>query len=336
MDYPSVSIVIPTFNSAKTLRECLSSIAAQDYPKDKIEVIIADGGSTDGTQGIIQEASRSLNIRLLANALKTGEAGKALGLSHAGNEIVAFVDSDNILPAQDWLNLMLRPFSDAKIIASEPLCYTYRRRDNYITRYCALLGMNDPICLFLGNYDRYSSMTKRWTGIDVLEKQNDSYIEVGFLNGRIPTIGANGFFIRKNELAKYPIKDYFFDIDVLQFLYSLDPGIKVAKVKTGIIHIYSKTIRKFVSKQIRRFKDYTYYKAQGLRYYQWQNNQKAGIFKFILYTVFGITIIQAIRGWWGKRDPAWFFHPAACLVTLCVYVCLALRNAVLPLSPKKR
>ena len=44
-ELPSVSIVIPTYNSAKVLGECLHSIVDQDYPKDKLEVIIADGGS---------------------------------------------------------------------------------------------------------------------------------------------------------------------------------------------------------------------------------------------------------------------------------------------------
>lgn len=49
----TISIIIPTLNSAKTLKDCLASIAMQDYPKDKIEIIIADGGSTDGTLEII-------------------------------------------------------------------------------------------------------------------------------------------------------------------------------------------------------------------------------------------------------------------------------------------
>ena len=37
------------------------------------------------------------------------------------------------------------------------------RDDGYITCYCALLGMNDPICLFFGNYDRFNLITNKWT-----------------------------------------------------------------------------------------------------------------------------------------------------------------------------
>ena len=100
---PSVSI-IPTLNSAKTLRACLESIAMQDYPKDKIEIIIADAGSTDQTLDIISEFSvasnlepqtsncsfppsrfhpLTSNLQIVSNDLQTGEAGKAAAVKHA-------------------------------------------------------------------------------------------------------------------------------------------------------------------------------------------------------------------------------------------------------------
>ncbi|MBZ9578240.1 glycosyltransferase [Patescibacteria group bacterium] len=61
----SISILIPTLNSEKTLNECLESIAFQDYPSDKIEIIIADAGSIDKTLSIIdrfKEKPRKIKI----------------------------------------------------------------------------------------------------------------------------------------------------------------------------------------------------------------------------------------------------------------------------------
>ena len=98
---PSISIITPTYNSAKTLTSCLESIKTQDYKGD-IEIIISDGGSTDSTLEIAQKYTD----KIYPNPLKTGEAGKAAGVKHARNEIIALIDSDNILPSRNWLSSM--------------------------------------------------------------------------------------------------------------------------------------------------------------------------------------------------------------------------------------
>lgn len=47
--YPTISVLIATFNSHNTMELCLDSVRSQDYPQDKIEIILADGGSKDDT-----------------------------------------------------------------------------------------------------------------------------------------------------------------------------------------------------------------------------------------------------------------------------------------------
>jgi len=111
---PSISIITPTYNSAKTLASCLDSIKNQDYKGD-IEIIIADGGSTDSTLEIAQKYTD----KIYPNPLKTGEAGKAAGVKHARNEIIALIDSDNILPSGDWLSSM-KNFK--KVLSNEGVC----------------------------------------------------------------------------------------------------------------------------------------------------------------------------------------------------------------------
>lgn len=53
------SIVIPTFNRRLLLERCLTYLFAQDYPRDRYEIVIIDDGSTDGTKDMI----RRLNAR---------------------------------------------------------------------------------------------------------------------------------------------------------------------------------------------------------------------------------------------------------------------------------
>jgi len=55
---PLVSIIIPTYNSARTLEQCLISIVAQDY-KD-IEIIVVDNNSTDTTKEIAQKYTQNV------------------------------------------------------------------------------------------------------------------------------------------------------------------------------------------------------------------------------------------------------------------------------------
>lgn len=311
---PSISILIPTLNAEKTLRECLTQISNQDYPKDKIEVIVADGGSTDGTVAI----ARQFGAIITPNPLKTGEAGKAAALKKAQNELIALIDSDNYLPTRDWLTRMVKPFEDKEIIGSEPLEYTYRKSDGLITRYCALLGMNDPICLFLGNYDRYCHLTGRWTDMPVRVEDKGTYFKLTLERNKVPTIGANGTMLRRALVAE-TVGDYFFDIDEIYGLMLLGNN-KFAKVKTGIIHVFSGTVATFIRKQKRRIRDYAYYQKMGIRKYPWSQLNVSGLAFFVVYSALWVpTFLQACRGYMKIRDRAWFFHPLACWLTLWVY-----------------
>jgi len=314
---PTISFLIPTLNAASVLGSCLKSIVSQNYPQKKIEIIIADGGSTDGTLKI----AKKYGAKIYQNVLKTGEAGKAVALKKAKNELVSLVDSDNALPSKDWLQRMVEPFADPEIIGSEPWEYTYRRGDGFIDRYCALMGMNDPLCYFLGNYDRKNILSGKWTGLSLPQKDRGDWLKILLKPGPLPTIGANGTILRREILVKSDlIGDYLFDIDILAQLAS-KRAIKFAKVKTGIIHLYcGSDIKKFIRKQKRRIKDYLFYQKSGVRHYPWQSQNKTGLLKFILSCITIIPLIfQSLKGFYKKSDLAWFFHPLACWITLYIY-----------------
>src|SRR3989339_713258 len=314
--YPSISIIIPTLNSERTLEACLKSIRSQKYPKD-IEIIIADGGSTDATLLI----AGKYKATIVKNNLKTGEAGKAVGYKASNGEIVGFIDSDNVLPESDWLQKIITPFiDDGEVVASEPVYFVYRENDHWLTRYFALLGMGDPVNLFIGWYDKYSYITNRWTGINIKTEDKKDYFSF-YLEKNIPTIGANGFFVRKNKLLRYSVKDYLFDIDVLKAL-SKNSRVKVAKVKIGIIHLFSGDINTFIRKQKRRIKDYLFFNKHGLRVGDVDGGMVyRGIVKFVMSTALILPLlVQALIGYLRKKDVVWLFHPVACWLTLLVYV----------------
>jgi glycosyltransferase involved in cell wall biosynthesis len=312
---PSVSIVIPTLNSENVLKNCLDSIRALDYPQEKIEIIIADGGSQDKT---IEIASDYADV-ILPNPLLTGEAGKSVGVEAAKNEIIALIDSDNLIDGKDWLRRMVDPFKDREIVGTEPVYYTYRREDSLITRYSALLGMNDPLCLYLGNYDRYSHLTDRWTELSIETSDCGDYFLLQLDEKNIPTIGANGFLVRRDAIQTTNYKPYLFDIDVVYELVR-SGNKKFAKVKIGIIHIFAGDTATFVRKQRRRIRDFLYYKKKAMRTYPWHKQNKAGILRFAVSTCLVVPLLfTSMKGYRRINDRAWFYHIVACWVTLWVY-----------------
>ena len=318
MDYPKVSILIPTLNSGLVLDECLKSIVDQDYPDGKIEIIVGDGGSTDKTLDI----AGKYNTKIVQNPLKTAESGKMIALRNATGDFCVLVDSDNRLPDKNWLNEMIAPLlSHSEAVGSEPWEYTWRKEDGFITRYCALMGMNDPVVYFFGNYDRMNLLTGKWTETLHEEKDFEKYLLVKFDKRGIPTIGANGTVFRTKFLKDTVEGDYLFDIDVLASYIEMNGSVDFIKVKNGIIHTYCESdILKFAKKQNRRIKDFLYHRAIGDRKYDWGYSRLGGLLKFILsgVTVFPL-IYQAVKGYTKKKDTAWFFHPLACEITLLEY-----------------
>lgn len=312
-----LSVVIPTLNSEKTLGACLRAIRAQSLPENEYEIVIADAGSCDRTLEVAKEYKVST---IVDNPLKTGEAGKAAGIKAAKGDIIALVDSDNILPDPGWMMRMLAPFSDPEICATEPIEYTWRKEDPALTRYFALLGMNDPICLFTGNYDRISAATGKWTDLPVRQRDCGDYIKLDVSSDALPTIGANGFVFRRSLLDGVKWEPYLFDIDILYGRILKEGSVCVAKVKTGIVHLYCARLGDFVRKQRRRIRDFLYFAHAKERIYPWNRQRKTGIAMFCLATVTVFPLVwQMLKGFIRRPDCAWLYHVPVCWTTLWVY-----------------
>ena len=315
MESPSISVIVPTRNSERTLERCLRSILEQNYPKKRIELIIVDAFSSDRTV----EIAKRFDAKVLLNPRTTGEAGKAIGVKIAEGEILAFIDSDNILVSKDWLMLMTRPLGDCEIVASEPIYYGYSLKEPIIIQYCSLIGADDPLSVYLGFYGRYSYLTGKWTDIPIRSLDRGSYYEV-FLNpGVIPTMGANGFLVRANALKKTSFYPYLFDIDIIFDLIDLGYN-KFARVKTGIFHLYAFTFTQYIRKTYRRIRDYQKYHRSGLRKYPWTRFDKVRFLKFLLGVLVMVPLVKdSIKGYQRKPNTAWFLHWFICFLTVLVY-----------------
>lgn len=89
---PVFSIIMPTFNSEKTIEMALKSLAKQDIAKEEVEILVIDGGSTDRTL----EIARKYGARILHNPDKEPRAAKRMGFQNARGHWIVMQDSDEV------------------------------------------------------------------------------------------------------------------------------------------------------------------------------------------------------------------------------------------------
>lgn len=110
---PTVSLIVCAYDEAKTIRRKLEEIRALDYPADRLEVIVASDGSTDGTDDIVREFAP--RVRLLALGRRNGKtAAQNEAVKAATGEILVFSDVTTVYPAGS-LRAMIENFADPTI-----------------------------------------------------------------------------------------------------------------------------------------------------------------------------------------------------------------------------
>ena len=102
-DLPFVSILVPIRNEAKYITDCLDRILIQEYPEERMEILIADGMSTDETRKIIRAYQQTRpQITLIENPGKIVPTGMNLALRRAKGDIIIRVDGHCII-APDYI-----------------------------------------------------------------------------------------------------------------------------------------------------------------------------------------------------------------------------------------
>jgi len=137
--------VTPTFNSGCYIESYLESIEKQDYPKEKIEILFVDGGSTDNTL----EIAKKHKIKVIINKLILGEPGFALGCEKAKGDLIVFLGHDNQLVQKNWIKLMIKPFNEANVTVAFPHLEN-RKKDSWLTKY--VNKFTDPFNHFVYGY----------------------------------------------------------------------------------------------------------------------------------------------------------------------------------------
>lgn len=328
---PSLSIITVTYNCPQNLRKCLESIEEQEYPKEKIELLIIDGGSTDDTLKVAKSFGATIHV---SDEYKYNqEARRGVGALLAKNEILAYIDSDNFLPYSTWLQDMVLPLvKDDSIVGTQTLRYAYRKSDNILNRYFSLFGVNDPVAYYLKKMDRLSWKEEKWNLLGELLQDEEDYYKIRFDYNSLPTIGCNGFLIRKEIIEKAKVNpENFFHIDVAYDLAKRGYDT-YGIVKNDIIHYTGNNFVMAVKKRFKYMRTYHQLMKGKRRYKIYDSSNKEDNKNLLKYIVYSSTIVKptydAFRGFLKHRDIAWFLHPLMCLSFLFVYSLAFLLNFI--------
>lgn len=109
---PFVSIVVPTLNRKKNLKNCIKSLLNLDYPSSQFEIIVVDNGSTDGTIDLLtREFSR---VKVIIEKRRNSCYARNAGWKNAKGQIVAYTDDDCIVD-RAWLITLVSGFVSGEI-----------------------------------------------------------------------------------------------------------------------------------------------------------------------------------------------------------------------------
>ena len=109
---PYVSVIIPLYNNQQNIERCLRSVENQDYPNDRMEIIVVDDGSTDRSAEIAHEH----NVKVLRQRHSGQGAARNKGVDEAHADIIAFLDADDVA-TNSWLKEVVPFLNDGEIVA---------------------------------------------------------------------------------------------------------------------------------------------------------------------------------------------------------------------------
>ena len=109
---PYLSVIIPIYNGEADLPGLLACLTAQTYPRDRVEYLIVDNGSTDDTLALLQAfETQAINLKVLQEpTIQSSYAARNEGIRSARSPFLAFTDAD-CRPEPDWLINLIKPFT---------------------------------------------------------------------------------------------------------------------------------------------------------------------------------------------------------------------------------
>jgi glycosyltransferase involved in cell wall biosynthesis len=306
----SFTFVLPALNAAGELYErALSSIRAQDYPQELVEIIVADGGSTDTTR---DDAARH-GARVIENPNRLAEWGVKEGMLASTADVVVVFAADNELIGPNWLARVARLFTEDDELAAVYGRLASGDDDPALNKYVALI-QSEPLNWFLNrNLDDYLAASPPGA---------DGFSRFDVDPGRPVIWGANGLAVRRAwALPVWKRDGYVADVDAFHAMVraghsrvAYSPGAFVYHHQVATLGDLRRKWRRnatqhLVSQSATRDLDWVLVSGFRRRAVLW------GIYSVIPVFSTADALRRAVR----DRSVYWLYHPAATFLPALTY-----------------
>ncbi len=131
---PLVSVIVPTFNRCEILKDCLSALAAQDFPFGDFEIIVVDDGSSDNTAEAVRQVNSRFEIRYIHQRNSGPAAARNNGARHARGDLLLILNDDavpfpNLVAGHYYMHKQMPRGEKLAVLGTRE----YRDRDKLLT-----------------------------------------------------------------------------------------------------------------------------------------------------------------------------------------------------------
>ena len=296
---PSISVLLYVYNEEDNLKRLLLSLETLSYPRDKIEYVAVDDGSTDGSAQLLENFGASV-IKVKTHDV---ELNKGIAMYAAKNELVYLMDADMEICDGGFFNKLVSPLvDDPNIIGS-------------LTREFALdCGpvVKNSFLRFISYDNTQRDPVYRFFSIDmektIIEKRDD-YFLCEFVPGKIPASGR--VLYRREELLKTAVgkNKSFIDLETLEIVARAGHRFFAFVPDAKIRHWHS-----FLGDQ-----SGDYLPNIDKKYYLWfDHRNRSGSLKVIFWIIYAnlffpelvVGLVKAIL----RKDLAFLWQPIASIV----------------------
>ncbi len=221
-NYPTVSIIVPCWNEENTVSKTVHSILNLDYPKDKLQVVVVDDGSTDGTWKVLQKFKNNPQVELHSKT----NGGKYTALNHGlgviDSDLVGCLDADSYVD-KNALKYIVTYFQNKEIMAVTPSVKLWQPKT--------------PLEL----------LQKVEYGFGIFTRKIFHFMQAVYI-----TPGPFSIFRREvfNKLGVYRHAHNTEDIEIA--LRMQKNGLKIAHAHAAIVHtVPPKTVKKLLKQRVR-------------------------------------------------------------------------------------